>query len=430
MDNKLTDKGWKSMRERLDREMPEKKRRPFAIWWLAAVFLPLALYGSWLYRNTGDNTRSDSKAPAQVLAQAQKAGTTSGITTPSASTAPASSITTEQTNKRSVNTAVANHATTSRPTIIATAENVTTPTLPAIAQAAISTPSGCIVSNPTALRPLPYIAYLHPIPPSTEPLQLLLRTHKTAETRVKSHPEKARGIEFAATSIVSAERLKQANTFSTGVTFDWRFAGRWGLRSGLFYQIYTPEENSRPVASVEPESYSSRVGEKVVVLDATTGAEVSALSGAGFSSDSLDENVLIPVNRIQKLELPVNVSFQLTRSWKWFGGVSIARSISTKADRVSYSGDYILKVTDRSAIDEVSQLSSGKLRTWTGDAMLGTGWRVSKVIELGMSAKMPFNRLLQINYAKKSGNGSFTPNSVLSQNKRKPFYSLFASIYF
>ena len=191
---------------------------------------------------------------------------------------------------------------------------------------------------------------------------------------------------------------------------DWKFAKKWGLRSGVLYNLYTPQEKYRPVASVQSEAYTSNVDGNVIVFDVVTGQVLSGISGNNFYADSLSGNVIIPVNRLQRLEVPVTAFWQAARPLKIFGGLSLMRTLAAKSDKQNYSGDYVLKLADRTAEDGASKLSSTELDNWSADAMLGFGVHFGRSFELGMSAKMPLIKF--------SGLTKSDENATLNTNLR------------
>lgn len=236
---------------------------------------------------------------------------------------------------------------------------------------------------------------------------------------------------FGSTSAISTEQFSTINGFSTGLSVDWNFARKWGLRTGAFYNIHRPQVESRPVASVLSDTYTSSVYNDVIVVEVNTGHELVNSGGSAYG-DSLGNNVFIPVNRLQRLEIPVAVFWQPARPLKIFGGVSLTRTLSTKADRQNYSGAYILKLASRTAEDGASKLSSSELDKWSADAMLGAGLRLGRMFEVGVSAKMPFSKFPGFARTSKNViNSGFTEHSVsATRNQSRPVFSLYGTLFF
>ena len=237
---------------------------------------------------------------------------------------------------------------------------------------------------------------------------------------------------FGATSAISTERFNSINEFSTGLNVDWKFARKWGVRSGLFYNIHTPQVKDRPVATVNSADYTSNVDGNVIVVNANTGAEVLNSPGHSFYNDSLSGNILIPVSRLQRLEIPLTVFWQPSRAMKVIGGLSIARTLSAKADHQNYAGEYILRLNDKAATDDASKLSSNEFSRWNAAAMLGAGFAVGNSFEVGLTAKMPFSNFKSI--LTHSSNELATPNNAFSTNtgkvKNTPTFSLYGTLFF
>ena len=115
------------------------------------------------------------------------------------------------------------------------------------------------------------------------------------------------------------------------------------------------------------------------------------------------------------------------------GGLSLTRTLLAKADKQNYSGDYILKLADRTAEDGASKLSSSELDNWSADAMLGTGVRIGRAFEVGFSAKMPLNKFPGIaNPSQSNPNASFAGDRSLGSTRKQngPVFSLYGTLFF
>ncbi|MBC7778179.1 MAG: hypothetical protein H7246_22290 [Phycisphaerae bacterium] len=433
MDKNTTDKGWAAMRGLLDREMPEKRRRRFGWWWFGLLLLPIVGYGSWQWLGSHHSpTPKQETLPAQPFASTESTIDPSSIKIVekqaafSSNTAPAISndIATDvvKTRKRNKNADIHYAPTYLDDSMIreeapqanfaALAETENKPHL-AIGYVQSTELESVVSENKTSISPQAI-----PISELAKPIK------KT------SHKHWA----FGATSAVSTEQFKSVNGFSTGLTIDWKFAKKWGLRTGAMYNIHTPQEKYRPVASVASADYHSNVYGYVIVVDVSTGQEVTNVPGNNFYDDSLAGKVFIPVNRLQRLEVPLTLFWQAARPLKIIGGLSLTRTLSAKADKQNYSGDYILKLADRTAEDGASKLSSSELDNWSADAMIGIGINLGKSFELGLSAKMPINKFPGIaknNQAGTNANGAFEVLSLSSTRKQNgPVFSLYGSLFF
>ncbi len=408
MDKKTTDKAWASMRELLDREMPENRGPRFGWWWFGLLLLPVVGYGSWQWLKSPDG-------PKQIQE------TTS--VQPLASLAPAM----EQTN-----TVNAENQTT-KPRLVLSERN---PDLTAFEKL----PNPPSAENIAANTDAPIQAKLSLDLLSITPQSVELQEQRSFSAPLFSFDNSPKPIKksfdkrwiFGVTSGISTEQFNKINGFSTGVTVDWKFARKWGLRTGAMYNMHTPQEKYRPVASVRSADYRSNVDGGIILLDISTGQEVTNVTGSNFYGDSLGGNVFIPVNRLQRLEVPVTVFWQAARPLKIIAGLSLTRTLSTKADKQNYSGDYILKLSDRTAEDGASKLSSSELDNWSADAMIGAGVRLGRSFELGLSAKMPLSKFPGLAKTNQAGtNAGLADQSLGSTRKQNgPVFSLFGILFF
>jgi hypothetical protein len=447
MDQKSTDKGWASMRSLLDREMPEKRRRRFAWWWFCLLLLPIAGYGGWHF---GGNSTKKEAIPEQTTTQ--PASIVDAQANPIKPVAPISILAGTETPKTSEKSSQAKStATTSSPAFNTQTKPSRSRSFKPFSEQI--TEKGFAASPPESQRPLATA----PIPVSENsvalasnyPLDLLpitaqivdnqvetaINTPKTyltqtiQPTRKESYSKWA----FGATTNIATERFKTINGFSTGATVDWKFARKWGLRSGLAYNIHSPQEESRPVASVQSNYYTDNVGGAVVILDIQTGVVVQGTSSS-FYNDSLSGNVLIPVNRLQRLEVPVTAFWQPVRPLKVIGGFSFTRTLVTQSDNQNYTQDYILKLVDQKAEDGASKLSSSELGHWSADAMFGLGLKLGRSFELGCSVKMPLNKFSGLSpkesRSNNAGFGSLGDEVRSTRKQSGPVFSLSGTLFF
>lgn len=435
------------MRQLLDREMPEKHTHRLIVWWwLGLLLLPAAGLGVWYWSN-----KAAVPSEPQVIALV--------------SDAPVSNLDAQtrqnaldvQQNEPLANSNFSNKAIQSLqktqkapPTVLKKTGSVdkktNAPSIVALSDFELQNP------GENSLIPLneePTI--LTEVEPSEIPQIALSLISVNAQTidyesvktpkitpipaerfpKIKPKtPEKTWAV--GATSAISTERYNSINEFSTGLNVDWKFARKWGVRSGLFYSIHTPQVKDRPVATVNSADYTSNVDGNVIVVNAHTGAEVLNSPGNSFYNDSLSGNILIPVSRLQRLEIPLTVFWQPSRAMKVIGGLSIARTLSAKADHQNYAGEYILRLNDKAATDDASRLSSNEFSRWNAAAMLGAGFAIGDSFEVGLTARMPFSNFKSI--LTHSSDNLAMPNNGFSTNtgkvKNTPTFSLYGTLFF
>ncbi|MDX1912278.1 MAG: hypothetical protein SFV22_12365 [Saprospiraceae bacterium] len=435
MDTKLTDKGWSAMRKLLDKEMPEKpRRRIFGWWWLGLLLLPLAGYGSWYWQHQKEQTGKNKAIASRQAAFPDPIASTRLNTAVQPSPAQAADIvnsTSEGTNTRPTAAPlpiqpnitdffIESHATNLTAALMVenipqSIENTSPAVRQTLALKCINIDHFREVSNQSGILP-------SPAPCAAEPIQ---PADKTSNRRWA----------FGAITAVSSEQFNRINGFSTGVNVDWKFARKWGLRTGFAYNIHSPQNVHRPVASVTSDAYASNVDGGVVVVDISTGQELVGNGGNPISSDSLGNSVLIPVRRLERLEVPISVFWQPFRPVKLFSGLSLIRTLSTKADRENYSGNYVLRLNDQVAEADVSKLSSNELDKWSACALFGAGFQVGKSFEVGLTAKLPFNpysNTPKSNYDAPYGGSNSYLIATKGNNRSSdaPMFSLYGTLFF
>lgn len=423
------------MRKLLDKEMPEKsRRRIFGWWWLGLLLLPIAGYGSWYWQHQKEITGKNQEIAAQQQEHSN-----------------------QQASNQNKN--VAQPPVEDKP-VIATAKSGVTIYRP-ISASAWAQPN---LSNGFSKlqAPHPTSAFLdeNAIQTTEYPLTNVPRTlalqsifidlskvssnqaeHFSAPATCAVEPTQpveknaSRHWAFGAITAISSEQFNRINGFSTGVNVDWKFARKWGLRTGFAYNIHSPQTVHRPVASVTSDAYASNVDGGVVVVDISTGQELVGNGANPIHSDSLGNSVLIPVRRLERLEIPVSVLWQPIRPLKLFSGFSLIRTLSTKADRENYSGNYVLRLNDHVAESEVSKLSSNELDKWSAYALFGAGFQAGKSFEIGLTAKLPFNpysNTPKSNYDAPYGgtNSYLIATKGNTRSSDAPMFSLYGTLFF
>ncbi|MFN0217144.1 MAG: hypothetical protein ACKVT2_23040 [Saprospiraceae bacterium] len=394
MDNHIIDKGWTAMQKLLDREMPQDRRPKFAWWWIGLLLLPIVGYGSWLWLGSenGSNQKTNKESgPASTyptpIAQnnALPAASQQSLLIPAEENSQVSSKSQKISSQKATGSVLENSP-SNEPK-----NSSFHPTLSDIQtdkeSAGLSAPP---IRTQIALDWLTINA--QSIEESVNAKAVSIPTIDLAGTLKPVPVSSKKSWAFGATTNLSSEQLNSINGFSTGLTIDWKFAKKWGLRTGVLYNIHTPQDKYRPIAAVHAGDYESNVNGEVIILNALTGQELYNSPGNNFYGDSLGSSVFIPVNRLHRLEIPVTAFWQVARPLKIIGGMTLTRTLTTKADQQNYSGDYILKLANRTAEDGASKLSSNELDNWSVDATLGVGVKLSKAFELGFSAKMPLSQ--------------------------------------
>lgn len=417
------------MQKLLDKEMPEKpRRRFFGWWWFGLLLLPLAGYGSWYWQQQKEQAKKSQAIARQT--PAVDTGNKSGLDDYALSAK--SPEITEQTPAIPVSRFLTTNDVQSR--------QVNTTTILDHFSGTTANINSTNTTNPPTNNPQALEIYCLPaiIDAPTSNLPPALLPSPTAKSAALSKPV-ARSVSktwaFGAITSIGSEQFNSINGFSTGLNIDWQFARKWGLRTGLAYNIHTPQTSHRPVASVASQDYASSVDGGVVVVDISTGHELLYAGPNSVYGDSIGNSVLIPVRRLERLEVPISLYWQPVRTLKLFSGLSLIRTLSTKADRENYSGNYVLRLNDEVAEADVSKLSSSELDKWSAYALFGAGIQTGKSFELGLTAKLPFNPYS--NTAKSEYDAPLAGNqSYLIATKgnnrlgNAPVFSLYGTLFF
>lgn len=430
MENNTTDRGWTAMRTLLDREMPQKSRRRGMVWWWL-LLVSLAGYGGWQWLHNGHSNELPMQENTQPIA--------------SSTEVPSKPMEVEEAAPASIQTTAEVHGSP----VLAGASRL----LPAKARQKAEihyAPGPCRNDAEIFVEALPRHSLLASAPnnPSLystdgipvklpEPL-VSLQVYPTEAKIPIQIPTLNRPLKpfhnhwaFGATSTISTEEFNAINGFSTGVTVDWHFARKWGIRSGLFYNIHTPQKRYRPVATVPSSTYTSNIEGSIAMMDVQTGNVVNNAIGNPLYSDSLSAHVYIPVTRLERLEIPISAFWQATPGIKVLGGFTLTRTLLTQADHQNYSGAYVLSLNDQEATDGASKLSTHELDNWHADLSLGAGLRLGKSFELALTAKMPLKQQKSKAPATETtywDNGSLSTGGAPSGSR--PVMALSGTLYF
>jgi len=413
-DKKLADKGWQSMQQLLDREMPvEQKRRPFIWWWFGLLLLPLAILGSRAWWQSEPALPAES-APAvlkterpvvqQVIenkpAVPEKAPVRSDNrpATQSAKNADETRVAARQlpavSSPQQVSVAqapirsssasmqvseVLTNATTSSPV-----ENIAVANLSASASAAFLPDNAAPVNTDNfegkhaATSFLPAALPLHPV--VTEQTRSLVDTRtfaaapRTSEASVKPLQTTPRWA-FGLTSAISTEQFSSLNGVSAGITTDWRFARKWGLRTSLLYTRNRPSASKQPVVVVEESRYNDATG-------LFTGPYFPSTGGVANNADLQEGYVYIPLRKLHQIETPVMAWWQPVRPLRLYSGVSVNYTFLGQSAEQNFVENAIVSLDSNKSQRDAGQVATDELKRWQLNYQIGLGWRLGRHVEL------------------------------------------------
>ena len=406
-DNKLTDKGWRSMRSLLDREMPEQRRRRRFVWWLSALLLlPVGLGGWWIWKDTesAPTPTVPEKAP-HVQKPALQAGnqpirmeSTPGETRSQADaigntpvSAKGNMAIDEQPHQAPAVTETKSSNTTIASTAVLIPDALPIPTSGGNDPMSVLQPVPALLTYAPDVLPQSTPAIHSDKPIGTNPAPVAAFLPETVKKAIG--PKRWT---LGAGAGLFSENFTAINGFSAGATLNWQFARKWGLRSGLQFAQYRLAANDRPVVTLDAYEYTKATGN---LLDL----------GTTPISDPVSE-VLVPVERLRKLEIPVLAYWQPLRRLRVFSGVTTAYTLSAQASEKNYASNGVYYADDQLAKSNLNSLTSKTLTRWQLGWQLGAGVLIGKHLELSAFYKRGLSYFDAGDQAKFEAldNGSFT----------------------
>lgn len=420
--DRWTNKGWENMRQMLDQEMPQARKRRRAVWWWwAAGLLLLPILAAVGYKAFSVQTPNPTPVPAQVPAQpnpalVQKDGaapaslqgdksapalseqptfssTPKGMTPPSS--APQQALVPRMPGTGSkglvptvevvqvVNTAhdSLSEKNAAEQVINTTAEALATHTLP-------ETTLGSLAALlPLPNQPLPTITF--PDRPFATPA-----TPLSSATDIQPVKTTVKPFQLGLAAQTMTANFKDFNGFSTGLTVDWTAKRRWGARAGLFYgERYGNNKDQYPVATVSALDYYNNaiLAANKSVLDNNGNTLAGPNAVVDPSKAALgQESVYVNVTALRRLESQVSVFYRLLPSVRVYGGGSLSYLlkavtdgspvvVSPTLDRAAMGNATLYSTADTKALNH---LATQALPRWQAQAHLSVGWRVIPRLEV------------------------------------------------
>ncbi len=426
-DNNLTDKGWQSMRRLLDRDMPEqRRRRRFAWWWFALLLLPLVGAGGWwLLRDSKPvdpapkmdvlkNSKPVVEAETPLDENTERGETFEKLSNqPSVSSAvvgaPSAVVGVPANNKRQSSTPDEKDRATVQPLTqsvvggdtnigqkIPSDDNVGGSNL-IFGEAPFGEktnfgektgtqssddlkPSDGVAAGET-FQKFPSFGELETLPVM---LQFIENQNPNATSPAhvaafqpeitKKQPTQKRW-SFGLSAGLASDNLSTVNGFSAGAAVNWQFARKWGLRSGLHYAQYRLSAEERPVVSLEADQYADATG-NLVDLDTSGGGLNTPVPSVS------SPEVLVPVERLRRLEMPLLLYWQPVRPLRIFGGISMNYTFSAKASAESFVNNDSYFADTKQAQSNLNELATSNLRRWQANLQTGFGIHLGKRFEL------------------------------------------------
>ncbi len=451
INNKTVDKAWVSMKALLDQEMPTKgQRRRFIWWWFALLLLPLAVVGAW-YLSTGmagknQPIEQETNQPAMPFAADLGAGQLRG-----ASHQQHATESENLSNKKSPTSFYANQVghPSSKPEITESLIGgrtgkieLTSPGgMPAetdivqqgnlnlgqsVATSAGETKGigqGSFKMTTFASLPLPNRSAQQQRPPS---VAIPLAIAPLPDNGLITPAENQRGLALGISTNIGTERLKALNIIAGGMAVHWQPSRRWGIRSGLYYARYSPSSKTQPTTTLNYSQYNEILNADFEIQD-LAGNTVNPVTTYFGQTDA----IVIPVSKLEMLEMPLLLSYQLPDGWKLFAGMAGSYVVDSKARGTSYAANSLrLKANTDMAIESLNNFVTASIDRWRFDLQGGLGLKLGRYWEFGLFAKLPIQRLTGASEPVPVGANSFLDLSAVNLRNRLPMtFALQANCY-
>lgn len=459
-EKKIADKGWQSMQQLLNRDLPtERKRRPIAWWWFGLLLLPFAILGgkAWWQSDSAQHV-----APALTLPTVERpiVQQTSPAEVPTVAPGQtfAQTVQPEQesaskgTQMQQPVTALATPSPTSRP---ATASNPTAagisaahPGTPALTQSGrpettpqtVSDASPLNADNitladtdtkqtedtqspeqvvpvtdiPTTIHAndLELLALPFPAIVNENTYNLNLPAPETVAETIVSQRKPASNWSFGLTASVGTEQFVSLNSISGGATADWRFTRKWGMRSGLMYTRYLPTSSRQPVVAVEEVSYTNATG-------LYTGNNLQA-SLNPVNNELLEGYVYIPIRKLHQVEMPVMLWFEPVKRLRLYSGITIDYTFMGQSAKQNYIDNEIVALDTQTKQRGASRVATNELQRWQLHYMGGVGIGLGRHAELSAFWHTPIRNIFKQKTDLASFNSSTEQFDAFFSNSASP----------
>ena len=422
-EKKLADKGWQSMRQVLDREMPaERKRRPFAWWWTGLLLLPLAIWGGQAMWRSGakhpdaplpahesmpknerpvvQSTDNQPLIPSKNVSPSgdayQQVSGKSADNQPknaaalSAAYAPAAASDEKRSNLPAIVTPDDKAALATRQFLDNTSVPVPATTDPTNAASGEST-SGMIMaeSRMNLLSPLTHA------PPSV----VLERAAALPPPAVSNIPVEnsivkapvAKKWSFGVTAAASTEQFTILNGVSAGLSADWRFARNWGLRASGMYTRYRTSSNSQPVVAVESVDYANATG---LYTGSNNYNNPNTATGGNLATEDLSISyVYVPLRKLHQIEMPVMLWWKPVRGLRLYSGIALNYTFLGQSTEQNYINNQAISLTSDASQKRASRVATSELPRWQFQYQGGLGIHLGRHADLSAFWRMPLENI-------------------------------------
>ena len=408
MEKQLADKGWADMKSLLDREMPvERKRRRGIVWMVqlaAALLLPVMGIGAWYWLEmqqpaidpgivSGTTTpiisSSKPSLPTGAMhteaSQQQAAAIPDQNTTFSTPTYPASTSPTAYANQGQTpvsGTSDVVKAPIEGPRGTQSPSPEPTPADPDVILAqtnnnTTTSPAKKLQTLQTLQQPESAVASQHPrtvVFPNTLSMPDAMATIEPQRNKAS----KASWAFGAGAGLQSSTDFEGLNGALAGVNVDYNLNPRFGMRSGLNYQSFQPDNSERPIASISAASYTEATG-------------FEDFTGGVFGAASVDMQVDVPLARLHRVEVPLLAYWQPLKVLRVYGGMRLGYNVFAQSAQRAQTEFGAFDTPDGGAEKRaLNQSVTETLPNWDPSWSGGLGIGIGKRAEIGLFYNHPW----------------------------------------
>ena len=406
-DKNLADKGWQSMQQILDREMPaERKRRPVAWWWWGTallLLLPMLIWGSRSWRNSTPVqhpeiqpvTKSDRPIVQHIeeTATATETATAPTIQENSMEVVATPSQPVQRPYQSSGQNAVHNkrrYSPTAKTETVSDIHITTVETVDNQENRSNVTTSVLEQKTEETLRDIGFTQTL-PLPfdeAEREQTISLEMPHadiiRPAETSSKKTPDSSSRWSFGIAASAATEQFVSLNGFTGGAVTDFRLSRKWGLRSGLAYARYLPSSSKQPVVAVEEVRYTNATG----VFTGSNGYDPVANPSTGEALPP--EYVYVPLRKLHQIEMPLLAWWEPVRRLRLYSGVAVGYTFSGQSSGQNYINNQLVALDSEFSLKNAGRVATTELPRWQVHYQGGLGIGLGRHLELSAFWRTPF----------------------------------------
>lgn len=400
-DTKLADRGWQSMQQMLDREMPaERKRRPVAWWWFGLLLLPMMIWGGQIWWNSTSSDQPTLPVPtakqdrpvvktntgyAEPATMANRPGdamqkeipVASNLNSRSGAAGRSSRNPSQPSHIPSEKTVQQLHPVTAQ--TLDFNQDVEAGNLSAVPRH----PPTPEVENPLALQTafalaLPFEAAERKQEPSfnTPSISVIKPVGKATSPKNEVLPRWSFGLATSA----STERFTSLNGLSGGAVADLRLSRKWGLRGGLQYTRFLPSPGKQPVVAVEEVSYSNATG----LFTGSYGQDQTNIGTGSATESSTQEYVYVPLRKLHQIEMPVLAWWEPLRKTRLYSGVALDYTFLGQSTTENYINNQPVALSSNASRKSASRIATEELPPLQLHYQGGLGIGLGRHVELSV----------------------------------------------